>query len=101
MDLVQHLYRQRDFSQRIFGPGRRTQGVIDHIQKELAEIDAQPDDLMEWVDVVLLALDGAWRSGHTPEEIAAAITAKQIKNEGRRWPDWRSAESDKAIEHLP
>lgn len=47
-----------------------------------------------------LAFDGAWRSGHTPEQIVAAIEAKQTKNEGRTWPDWRTAEPGKAIEHV-
>jgi hypothetical protein len=65
MDLIQHLFRQRDFSLRTFGPGQRTHGVLDHIRKELAEIEAKPADLTEWVDVILLALDGAWRAGPT------------------------------------
>lgn len=72
----------------------------DHIRKELAEIELDPADLKEWVDVVLLALDGAWRAGWTPEEIAGAIEAKQTKNEARTWPDWRTAAPDKAIEHV-
>jgi hypothetical protein len=42
MDLIQHLFRQRDFSLRTFGPGQRTHGVLDHIRKELAEIEAKP-----------------------------------------------------------
>ncbi len=58
-DLVAHLYRQREFSLRTFGPGPRTAGVIDHIRKELREIEADPLDLEEWIDVVLLAFDGA------------------------------------------
>lgn len=74
-------------------------GVVDHIRRELKEIEAAPTDLSEWVDVVILALDGAWRSGATPAQITAAIVAKQAKNEGRTWPDWRTADPDKAIEH--
>lgn len=100
MDLVAHLHRQRDFSERTFGPGPRTQGVIDHITKELREIEKSPSDLYEWVDVVLLALDGAWRAGFTPKEIAEAIEEKQTRNEARRWPDWRTVEPGKAIEHV-
>lgn len=100
MDLVKHLHRQRDFSRKTFGPGNRAQGVVDHIRKELREIEADPSDLSEWIDVVLLALDGAWRQGYEPEEIAAALDAKQTKNEGRKWPDWRTAEPGKAIEHV-
>jgi hypothetical protein len=100
MNLIEHLHRQRAFSLRTFGPGQRTKGVIDHIKKELIEIEAKPTDLTEWVDVVLLALDGAWRAGWEPEDIANAIHMKQDKNERRNWPDWRTADPDKAIEHI-
>jgi hypothetical protein len=98
-DFASHLQRQRDFSERTFGPGARTAGVIDHIRKELCEIEAEPEDASEWADVVILALDGFWRAGYTPEQIIAAIVAKQTKNEGRNWPDWRTAAPGKAIEH--
>lgn len=94
-----HLERQRRFSERTFGPGSRAAGVIDHIRKELREIEENPGDLAEWIDVVILALDGAWRTGATPAQIIDALLAKQAKNEARTWPDWRSAPSDKAIEH--
>lgn len=99
-DLHLHLERQRDFSKRTFGPGARTSGVIDHIRKELLEIEAEPTKLSEWIDVVILALDGAWRAGHSPDDIIAALVAKQAKNEARQWPDWRTAPLDKAIEHV-
>ena len=99
-DLISHIKRQRAFSRATFGPGQRTQGVIDHIRKELREIEQEPTDLSEWVDVILLALDGAWRAGHSPEQIAALIEAKQTKNETRDWPDWRTADPSKAIEHI-
>lgn len=97
---VAHLDNQREWSRRTFGPGPRTLGIIDHIRKELVEIQRSPDDLSEWVDVVILALDGAWRSKHEPREIIAAIKAKQAKNEGREWPDWRTADPARAIEHV-
>lgn len=98
-DLVAHLRRQAEFSARTFGPGQRINGVCDHIRKELIEVEESGGDLYEWVDVIILGLDGAWRSGATPEQIATAIAAKQAKNEGRRWPDWRTADPGKAIEH--
>ena len=99
-DLIPHLYRQRAWSEQTFGPGDRSHGVVDHIRKELDEIIASPGDLSEWIDVVILALDGAWRSGFTPEQIVDALVAKQTKNEGRTWPDWRTADPGKAIEHV-
>lgn len=98
-DFEAHLHRQREWSERTFGPGPRAKGVVDHIRKELAEIEADPGDLNEWIDVVILALDGAWRSGAMPREIISALVAKQTRNEGRVWPDWRTADPDKAIEH--
>ena len=100
MILASHIYRQREFSRQTFGPGERTQGVIDHIRKELKEIEACPGDLEEWIDVIILAIDGAWRVGFTPTEIEAALERKQTKNERRNWPDWRTAPKDKAIEHI-
>jgi len=99
-DLVAHLHRQRQFSERTFGPGTRTNGVLDHIRKELHEIEQDPTDLEEWIDVVLLALDGAWRAGNEPEAVARMLDAKMTKNEARQYPDWRTVGQDKAIEHI-
>lgn len=93
-----HLQRQIEWSRETFGPGDRTQGVLDHIRKELKEIEEDPES-DEWVDVIILALDGAWRSGWQPQHIIDALIAKQRKNEQRVWPDWRTADPNKAIEH--
>jgi len=98
-DLIAHVERQRAFSETTFGPGTRTQGVVDHIRKELNEILADPLDLEEWIDVILLAIDGAWRTGASSEKIVHNLIYKLSKNENRTWPDWRTAPPDKAIEH--
>ncbi|MFZ2999350.1 MAG: dATP/dGTP pyrophosphohydrolase domain-containing protein [Undibacterium umbellatum] len=98
-DFILHLNRQRNFSEYTFGPGLRTKMVCDHIRKELAEVEAAPCDLEEWIDIALLALDGAWRTGATSEAIAAGLCDKLTENELRTWPDWRTADPDKAIEH--
>lgn len=98
-DFEAHLARQAAFSALTFGPGARTEGICDHIRKELEEVAAAPGDLKEWIDVAILALDGAWRCGAAPAQIIEALVAKQIKNEGRAWPDWRTADPAKAIEH--
>lgn len=90
---------QAAWSRQTFGLSANTDGLIDHIRKELLEIEAEPDDLEEWVDVLILALDGAWRAGHKPQEIVDAYVAKMAKNRARTWPDWRTAEPGKAIEH--
>ncbi|WP_454674867.1 dATP/dGTP pyrophosphohydrolase domain-containing protein [Achromobacter pestifer] len=98
-DLVKHLQRQMEFSASTFGPGARTQGVVDHIRKELIEVLEQPDSPAEWIDIILLALDGAWRTGASAEQVAQALRDKQTCNESRTWPDWRECDPDKAIEH--
>lgn len=95
-----HLDHQREWSRETFGPGDRVEGVLDHITKEVEEVRARPDDLSEWVDLIILAFDGALRQDWEAEEIIAAIKAKQEKNEARTWPDWRTADPNKAIEHV-
>ena len=99
LDLIAHLERQRAFSERTFGPGARTAGVLDHIRKELREIELDPADLSEWIDVAILAFDGAWRAGYSCDEVVDALVKKQAKNEARSWPDWRTMPYDSAIEH--
>jgi hypothetical protein len=111
MNLIEHLRRQMAFSRATYGPGERTAGVCDHVAKEIAEIKTAPDDGLrsrEWVDVVILGLDGMWRAleaegedwRHIPHVMARLIEAKQAKNEQRNWPDWRTAPQDQAIEHV-
>jgi hypothetical protein len=98
--LLRHLYHQIGWSTKTFGPGRRRAGVLDHIEKEIAEVRADPPGKSkEWVDIIILAFDGAWRDGWFPEELIDALVAKQTKNEHREWPDWRTQPTDKAIEH--
>lgn len=126
-DMIAHLTRQAAFSRATFGPGPRTKGVIDHVKKELKEIekvyaanDGSPgqapdgrvhyDAAGEWTDVAILGLDGLTRAlwAAFPERNADSIAklavelivAKQGKNERRDWPDWRTARADAAIEHV-
>lgn len=100
-DLVSFLYRQKEFSIKTFGPGDRTEGVTDHMLEEIEEVRAvKGKDLLEWVDLILLALDGAYRAGFTPEEIVAGMDRKLTINEGRQWPDWRTADPGKKIKAI-
>ena len=99
-DFVEHLRQQRIWSEKTFGPGDRSKGIIQHIGKELEELRAQPQDLEEWIDVIILALDAAWRIGASPEEIIGKLVEKTKKNHSRRWPDWRTKSKNEAIEHV-
>lgn len=98
-DMYEYLRNQLAWSLNTFGPNARLQGVVKHIRKELIEIEAAPTDLMEWIDVAILAFEGAWRSGHSITEIVDALQAKQQKNLRRSWPDWRTMSDDEPIEH--
>jgi hypothetical protein len=84
--LVEWIKRQMEWSAKTFGHGVRTKGLTAHIRKELLEVEAAPHDLREWVDVVILALDGAWRAGYTAEEIVNSLEAKQRVNFQRVYP---------------
>lgn len=106
----QHLVRQMAFSHATYGPGVRTEGVLDHIKKEIEEVRESGGAVDEWVDLVMLSLDGltrqlAYSNGDRNCPLAVAdhaVTAflhKQGLNEARAWPDWRTAEKGKAIEH--
>lgn len=99
-DLVSLLTTQREWSSETFGPGDRYRAILDHLHKELLEVRAEPRDVEEWIDVAILAFDGAWRTGTSPEQVVAALNAKYAKNRARTWPDWRTADPNKAIEHV-
>lgn len=99
MNLEEYLREQSEFSLKTFGPSCRTRGIIQHIQKELDEINLDPHDLSEWIDVIILALDGYWRHGGNPRHIMTHLIAKLEKNKARTWPDFRSLSEDVAIEH--
>lgn len=110
LDLQQQLVRQMVFSKATFGPGDRRKGVLDHIRKEIGEVEASSGDPDEWVDLVILALDGltwsiwagsgyAFSADDAAEDAVLRLAHKQAKNERREWPDWRTADPNKAIEH--
>lgn len=96
--IVELINRQIPWSLKTFGPGKRTLGVCNHIREELLEIEMSPGDLDEWIDVLLLAFDGAWRSGASSEEITDALITKQMKNINRKWEPVVS--QDVHVKHL-
>ena len=122
VDFVEYLARQVAVSRCNFGPNERSTGVIDHIRKELIEVEAEDTAegrAKEWVDVVILALDGLTRAVRqnfrdgtdiiipcepsaddiAHKAVSMVLIKQQGKNELRNWPDWRTVPEDKAIEH--
>ena len=103
MDLAFYLARQRLWFLNVFGPGQRDVGLIKHIKKELDEIRDSPGDIEEWIDVIILAFEGALRNAksvESVEEVLECLQMKQDKNIARTWPDWRNEDPEEAIEHI-
>jgi len=98
--LWKYIHRQRRWSLATFGPRKTTKSITDHIRKELLEVEANPHDLEEWIDIIQLALDGAWRTGKSASLIVRALDAKLTTNENRTWPDWRRMKPDEVAEHI-
>ena len=94
------LDHQAEWAAETFGPGQRVKGLIEHIRKELDEIEANPSDIMEWVDLIVLAIDGATRQDYTGDRILNAYLDKMQENYLREWPDWRNFSEDEPIEHI-
>ncbi len=112
-----HLTRQAIFSRATFGPGPRTEGVLQHIETEIEEVrkaTSLDERANEWVDIAILGLDGLIRAVRedlearttkpvTNDEVAAhvvyRIVQKQGRNELRNWPDHRTMLADVPIEH--
>lgn len=91
-DLVAHIQRQRDFSLRVFGPGRDKHVI----RAAINAIEDRSDGLEKWAGLVMAILDGAWRAGHDPARIALAIAARLTMLE-RGFP---GLTPDTAIEHV-
>lgn len=97
-DIEEYYVKQIEWSKKTFGDGKRTKGLIEHITKELKEIEDKPYDLEEWIDVVVLGMDGFWRHGGRAEDFMMLLQRKQVKNFARKWPEPKS--EDEAVEHI-
>lgn len=74
--ILDYLTRHRDWSWHSFGTpadGRGPAGPHNHIAKELKEIEADPDDLEEWIDVIILSIDGCLRAGCTLRDVEVHV----------------------------
>ena len=64
-----YLLRHMEWGWHTFGApadGRGPLGPLDHIKKELKEIEEDPSDLKEWIDLIILSIDGMLRAGASP-----------------------------------
>ena len=73
------IYHLKDVSTK--GPGKdlSARDLIDKIKKEIVGIEKAPEDpegVMKWLDIIMLASDAAWRTGYSPEFICTALENK-------------------------
>ena len=96
MELFGFLARKNRWSKETF-PTVTVDGVLNHIEEEIKEIKAKPDDLEEWIDLILLAFDGVHRAGFTPHELIKMLEYKQDKNTKR---NWNAVNSEGYVKHI-
>ena len=100
-DLHDYIVRQNHWSEETSGPRdhRDHRGPLKHLRKEIAEATQRPDDVHEFADLIILAIDAASRAGHAPNVLISALVDKQRINRERVWPDWRTMPAGQPIEH--
>jgi hypothetical protein len=99
LNLTTYLKKHINWSKQAFGEGENTVGLCRHITKELEEIKQNPDDVVEYADVLILLLDMLWRNGHTAEEFVTALKQKQQINFQRKWHT-ENFQTGQPVEHV-
>lgn len=64
-NFLDYLIRHKEWGFHTFGSpddGRNSLGPLDHIKKEIVEIEKDRDDIMEWIDLIILSFDGLLRT---------------------------------------
>lgn len=102
---MEYLRRHIEWSEQAFGPEPRREGVLKHLEKEIEEVrkaKTANEAFLEWIDIIILGLDGAQRELKGEPDIKAvlileALFAKQALNKQREWPN--HGDPDRPIEH--
>ena len=87
------------FNNRTFGNftlEEKANSLVKHIRSECDEIEENPTDLDEWIDVVILAMDALLRK-EEPEQILLRWARKMSNNASRDWPE---PTADKPMFHI-
>ena len=87
MKFEKFIKKYGEFSDSAFGEGPRTTGIIEHLKREIVELEQNPLDQLEWVDIMFLSIDGIRRLGYTPEQIVDFMEEKFAINKSRTWSD--------------
>lgn len=66
-------------------PQRNTASIMAHLRKETAEVEAEPLDIMEYADCMMLLLDAASYNGLHASDILRACGENLVINKSRKW----------------
>lgn len=85
IDRLTHLdSRIREWADATF-PSATIASHLRHMRKEIDEAEADPRDVSEWADLLIMTLYGAALGMHTFGELIAATEAKHEVNVKRQW----------------
>jgi len=79
------------------GEERGPIGALKHLEREAREAQAQPLDVTEYADCLLLVLDSSRRAGFRIRDLITAAENKMVINKARRWP---KTHGDVPTEHV-
>jgi hypothetical protein len=68
-----------------------------HLAEEAHEAAADPGDILEWADCMILLSDGARKSGFTMEDLYQAVVRKMEINKKRTWD---AGDKDGIVRHV-
>lgn len=89
---------QNEFSEWAFETfkGQKIDGKLKHMKKEIDEIIENPDDIIEWADVMLLFLNASKQQGLDMDQI---LDACKEKFEIIKKREWQEPDEDGTIQH--
>lgn len=72
-------------------------GPLRHLEKEVKEALAKPEDLEEYADLLFLVFDATERAGFSYHDLVLACWRKLEKNRARKWS---TLTDDAPVEHI-
>lgn len=88
LDLAQDVIG--DWQDKTF-PHGTVHSKLEHLKDEIAEVQDDPNDLLEWADLLILLMGAARLAGFSMSQLMVGVEAKHIINQRRDWgePDER------------
>lgn len=82
MDVYFYIQNHIDWSKKARGDGCDTPALISDSRRQLDNILNLniDDEFQRWIQIILLGLDGAWRSGADAQDIVSALQMAQNRN---------------------